>query len=107
MTKPLPELLHEIGEKRTVAEVMSYLLDKQFVTSREIEVNTGLRQPEVSLALSCLYDRGMIMRRHGDIPPRGRPEITYCLMYTLHDLIDLYEKDFRELLHEIEIHLDD
>lgn len=44
-------ILMKIGLKRNVAKVLTYLAGVEEATSREIEMGSDLRQPEVSIAM--------------------------------------------------------
>jgi predicted transcriptional regulator len=70
-------------------------------TSREIEQITGLRQPEVSIAMRPLCSTGIVEtwdEKHDH--SRGRPSRYYRLCVPLHEIIGFHERrlttDFRE-----------
>jgi len=68
------EILGELGFKQNVAKTIFYLVkSSQPVTSREIETGMHLRQPEVSLALKELRDRGWINVTIKKKRGKGRP----------------------------------
>ncbi|HLH86681.1 MAG TPA: ArsR family transcriptional regulator, partial [Thermoplasmataceae archaeon] len=67
-----------------------YVRDKGEVTSVEIERETGLRQPEVSIAMQWLRRKGWINKRNMKKEGKGRPIHGYRL-----------SKDFNEILEEI------
>ena len=72
------EILGELGFKQNVAKTIFYLVESsQPVTSREIETGMRLRQPEVSLALKELRDRGWINVTIKKKRGKGRPAL--CL----------------------------
>ncbi len=75
---------------RSVAYTMVYIRDKGEVTSVEIERETGLRQPEVSIAMQWLRRKGWINKRNMKKEGKGRPIHGYRL-----------SKDFNEILEEI------
>lgn len=75
---------------RSVAYTLAYIRDKGEITSVEIERETGLRQPEVSIAMQWLRRKGWINKRNMKKEGKGRPIHGYKL-----------SKDFNEILEEI------
>ena len=75
---------------RSVAYTLVYIRDKDEVTSVEIERETSLRQPEVSIAMQWLRRKGWINKRNMKKEGKGRPIHGYKL-----------SKDFNEILEEI------
>lgn len=75
---------------RSVAYTLVYIRDKGEITSVEIERETGLRQPEVSIAMQWLRRKGWINKRNMKKEGKGRPIHGYRL-----------SKDFNEILEEI------
>jgi len=51
------ETLRDLGASRSVATMMAYLMNVDEASSREIEISTGLRQPEVSLAMRLMHNQ--------------------------------------------------
>ena len=51
------EILRDLGASRRVATMMAYLMNVDEASSREIEISTGLRQPEVSLAMRLMHNQ--------------------------------------------------
>lgn len=75
---------------RSVAYTLVYIRNKGEITSVEIERETGLRQPEVSIAMQWLRRKGWINKRNMKKEGKGRPIHGYKL-----------SKDFNEILEEI------
>lgn len=75
---------------RSVAYTLVYIRDKGEITSVEIERETGLRQPEVSIAMQWLRRKGWINKRNMKKEGKGRPIHGYRL-----------SKGFGEILEEI------
>ncbi len=75
---------------RSVAYTLVYIRDKNEITSVEIERETGLRQPEVSIAMQWLRRKGWINKRNMKKEGKGRPIHGYKL-----------SKGFNEILEEI------
>ena len=85
-----------VGARKTVARVLVYLLKNKQVTSRDLERGTDLRQPEVSIAIHELIERGWI--RTGEIPSekKGRPQKTYTLKVSADKIHSTLEKETKD-----------
>ena len=81
----------KIGLKRNVAKVLTYLACVDEATSREIEMGSDLRQPEVSIAMRELRKLDWIAERDEKNPGKGRPYRIYKLKKGLYDIIDYLE----------------
>jgi predicted transcriptional regulator len=57
------ETLRNIGMSRNVAATMAYLMNVDEASSREIEISTGLRQPEISLAMRLMRNQSWVSVR--------------------------------------------
>ena len=55
--------LRSINVPRNVAALITYLANTDEVTSREIEMGTNLRQPEVSIAMRTLRQNNWVEER--------------------------------------------
>lgn len=84
-------ILMKIGLKRNVAKVLTYLACVDEATSREIEMGSDLRQPEVSIAMRELRKLDWIAERDEKNPGKGRPYRIYKLKKGLYDIIDYLE----------------
>ena len=84
-------ILMKIGMKRNVAKVLTYLACVDEATSREIEMGSDLRQPEVSIAMRELRTLEWIAERDEKNPGKGRPYRIYKLKKGLYDIIDYLE----------------
>ena len=89
-------LLIEIGTKRNVAKVLVFLAKTPEATSREIERGTDLRQPEVSIAMSYLMEKGWIKSRESKAESQGRPFKIYELALPITEILDSIEKKKKE-----------
>lgn len=86
-------LLIEIGTKKTVAQMLVFLANTTEATSRNIERGTDLRQPEVSLAIRYMDERGWIKSREIPSEKKGRPQKTYSLAVPVTEIIATIEKE--------------
>lgn len=98
----LANLLMQTGLRRNVARIFVYLAIVPEATSRDIERGTDLRQPEVSLAMSLLMEKGWISTREIRTENKGRPVKMYSLSSPVNEVITLMETDKKE---ELERHV--
>ncbi|KAF5424312.1 MAG: putative transcriptional regulator [Candidatus Methanomarinus sp.] len=81
-----------LGLKRNVAKTLTYLINTQEVTSREIEMGSDLRQPEVSTAMRELQKLKWVAIREEKKPGKGRPFKIYRLDKNLNSIIQQLEQ---------------
>lgn len=99
----MADLLSDVGLKKNVAKVLVYLANTDEATSREIERGTDLRQPEVSIAMRTLNEKGWISNRESKAESKGRPVKIYNLAKPVNEIIDILENEKTE---EIETQLE-
>jgi predicted transcriptional regulator len=80
-------ILMKVGLKRNVARVLTYLAGVEEATSREIEIGSDLRQPEVSIAMREIRRLDWISERDEKNPGKGRPYRIYRLNKGLHEIV--------------------
>jgi predicted transcriptional regulator len=85
--------LQNLGVNRNVARLLTYLKDMKERSSRDIEVATGLRQPEVSIAMQTLRKRGWLTEHEIKNKGKGRPLRIYALRATIDEIIEHFEAD--------------
>lgn len=99
-------ILMEIGLRRNVAKVLTYLAGVVEATSRDIETNSDLRQPEVSIAMRELRELGWISERDEKNPGKGRPYRIYRLEKSVDEIIKYLEdqklQDIERTMRQIE-----
>jgi len=99
-------LLKKIGVPRNVAIILPYLQGCKNITAREIERNTRLRQPEVSLAMSFMEKNSWVSVFLEKQDGKGRPIKRYSLNKSLREVLNYYEaqrrKEFGEVIKTIE-----
>ena len=86
-------ILMKIGLKRNVAKVLTYLAGVPEATSREIEIGSDLRQPEVSIAMREIRRLGWVAERDEKNPGKGRPYRIYKLNRSLPDIVLYLESE--------------
>lgn len=79
--------LRSLGLASNEAAMVAYISDAEAATSREIEVGTGLRQPEVSIGMKALRSRDWIREREIKSERKGRPMKVYALKATAGEIV--------------------
>lgn len=87
---------------RKLALVLVLLAAQEETTSREIEARTGLRQPEVSTAMTDLRERDWVTKRDIKKEGKGRPLHAYRLARPFSDIIQEIVEVERGRIREIE-----
>lgn len=82
-----------LGLKRNVAKTLTFLKNMEEVTSREIEIASDMRQPEVSTAVRELKGLKWIMIREEKKPGKGRPFKVYRLNRKMDSIISQLEHE--------------
>ena len=77
-----------LGLKRNVAKTLTFLRNGEKVTSRDIEIASNLRQPEVSTAMRELENHDWVIIKEVKKPGKGRPFKTYQLDKNINTIID-------------------
>jgi predicted transcriptional regulator len=96
-------LLSSIGTQKNVAKLLVYLGKLKEATSRDIEQGTDLRQPEVSIALRRLTERGWV-DVHEQPQVRGRPLKVWNLALPVEKILDDIGREKRdELMHRMDL----
>ena len=85
--------LENLGMKRTVACVITYLKDQNERYLREIEKATRLSQPEVSKVMQTLREKGWLTEHYIKGNEKGRPFKIYALKATIDEIINNYEAE--------------
>ena len=88
----LVEALEAVGVRRNVATIIVYLKNLDEATSKGIEKGSGVRQPEVSIAMRTLRQKGWIVEREVKGGGKGRPMRLYKLTIPIDDIIGYYEE---------------
>ncbi|MGC8608654.1 MAG: ArsR family transcriptional regulator [Thermoplasmata archaeon] len=91
---------------RSVAYTLVYIKDKDEVTSVEIERETSLRQPEVSIAMQWLRRKGWITKRNMKKEGKGRPIHGYRLSKAFNEILDEIIQDLTKKINDINYNID-
>jgi predicted transcriptional regulator len=87
------DVLRSLNVPRNVAGLITYLANANEVTSREIEMGTNLRQPEVSVAMRTMRQNNWIDERDVKAEGKGRPMKVYKLSVSIQEIIQYYEEE--------------
>ena len=87
------EALRSLKVPRGVAALITYLANVSEANSREIEMGTGLRQPEVSIAMRILRQNNWVTEHEVKAEGKGRPMKVYKLGVTIDKIIEYYEEE--------------
>lgn len=90
------ESLKHLGISRNLATTITYLKNVPEASSQEIEMSTGLRQPEVSVAMREMRKNGWIKENSKNVTGKGRPTKIYKLAIPIDAIIGHYESKIRE-----------
>ncbi len=101
----IADALIAIGMSRNIARTLSYLQNVDEATSVNLERGTGLRQPEVSIAMKQLKERNWIVEREEKKPGKGRPYRIYALKVGFNNIISDLEKQKRKSADEVQLRL--
>jgi predicted transcriptional regulator len=83
--------LQNLGMNRNVASLVTYLKDVTEGSSRDIEIATGMRQPEVSIAMQTMKAMDWVTEHDVKGDGKGRPMKYYALRSTIDEIIGYYE----------------
>lgn len=89
-SEKIVKLLYEAALKKNTARIIVYLHTAGEADSRKIERSTGLRQPEVSLAMKELKNWGWAKEKEIKKKGKGRPLKSFKLA-----------TDFKEVIREM------
>ncbi len=87
------DALRSLKVTRNVAALIIYLANVNEATSKDIEVGTNLRQPEVSIGMRTLRQNNWIEQRNVKTDGKGRPRILYRLNVPIEKIIQHYEEE--------------
>ena len=97
--------LRNLGIQRNVALTLVYLSNVKEASSREIEIGTGLRQPEISLAIGFMSDNNWVDSRMIRVNKKGRPLRVYSFCVPMETIYVFYElkahQDYEESVIKI------
>ncbi len=98
--REIADALISLGVGRMAAMALAYLQDTNSATSTDLERAAGLRQPEVSLAMKQLIERGWITEREEKKPGKGRPFKIYSLRIGFDEIVTQLEVENKKAIEE-------
>jgi predicted transcriptional regulator len=87
------ETLRSLGVQRNVAILITYLANVDEASSRDIEMGSNLRQPEVSIAMRALRENEWVSEKEVRRGGKGRPMKVYSLLTPIDDIIKHFEEE--------------
>ena len=87
------KVFSDLGMPRNLAKTLMYISQSEECRSAEIEHGANLRQPEVSVAMQVLQNKGWIQKRDLKKKGKGRPVHLYKLTSPINDIIKNFEKE--------------
>lgn len=97
----IADTLISLGMSRNVAMALSYLQNTNSARSVDLERTARLRQPEVSIAMRQLKERGWIYERDEKKVGKGRPNKIYSLKVDFSEIINQLEKQQRTSVDQV------
>lgn len=97
--KKIINIFVDLGMPKNLAKTLMYISQVDECQSVEIERGADLRQPEVSMAMQQLQNKGWIQKRHKKKKGKGRPVHIYKLTSSIDSIVKNFEK---EKIQEIE-----
>jgi len=95
------EILGEAGIPKNPARVLTFIAVAGRTHSAQIQGGTGMRQPEVSIALKELYERRWILRQSVQREGKGRPIYVYRLKRDVLEIVEAVEKEQERRVRQI------
>ena len=99
------EMLENIGVSTNVAYVLISLHEGGDLSSKELQLACGLRQPEISVAMKQLLDEEMVRCEAQNEGGRGRPCHRYSLNGGLFTVINPFINDAELRLNKLTVDL--
>src|SRR3970040_699385 len=98
----LVDLLVKTGMSKNIAKTLVFLSKRDETTSVEIEKATGLRQPEVSIAMQELRRRRWVDKRDIKKEGKGRPVHAYRLSLPFAEIVESIAREERKKVEDIQ-----
>jgi len=96
------EMLVKTGMPKNVAKALVFLSAREETTSVDIEKGTGLRQPEVSIAMQELRRRRWVDKRDIKKEGKGRPVHAYRLSLPFAEIVESIAREERKKVEDIQ-----
>src|SRR5450759_51843 len=96
----ISDILISSGLSRPVSRTLAHLKKVDTATSVDLERGTGLRQPEVSIAMRELKPLDWVDENEEKKPGKGRPNKVYSLKVGFKDIIAHIEKQQKKTIDD-------
>lgn len=96
------KIFSDLGVPKNLAKTLLYVSEVDECRSADIERGAGLRQPEVSIAMQELSDRGWISKRNQKKEGKGRPIYIYTLQTPLPAIMEEIEEEKTKEIESIQ-----
>ncbi len=109
LTEEQEELIDRLiraGLQKNIARTLVFVAGKDETKSRKIESATDLRQPEVSIAMQELREKGWVTKRDIKKEGKGRPVHGYTLDKPIEEILEEVEEKEKERIEEIKENID-
>jgi len=103
--KDIAQRLIRTGLSKNIARSLAFLLRVKETNSMDIEQATGLRQPEVSIAMQALRKMGWVTKRDIKKEGKGRPTHNYRLALPPNKIFKLIEEGENKRIAEVKDNL--
>ncbi len=90
------DILRNLNMSRNVASTLAFLSNVNEATSKDLEVGSQLRQPEVSIAVKELKIFGWLDESEIKKEGKGRPMKVYKLAVPMGEIVEHLEKQTKE-----------
>lgn len=98
-------LLRAIGMGPNLSRILMFMETAEWVDSPTLQSACDLRQPEVSVAIKDLAERGCIEVRPERLGTRGRPRHLYRMHGSLQEAIEPWVREAEDQLETLEANL--
>ncbi len=96
----IADMLMFLGMSRPIARILSYLKHVDEATAVDLERGTGLRQPEVSIAMRELKEHDWVNEREEKKPGKGRPYKIHSLKIGFSEIVAQLERQKKKAVDE-------
>ena len=96
------EVMYSLGMPKNLAKTIMYISQVDECKATDIEQGADLRQPEVSIAINELMDRGWVSKREEKKKGKGRPVHIYKHNLNLSEIYKTIEKEKLEEFKNID-----
>jgi len=90
------DILQNLNLSRNVASTLAFLSNVNEATSKDLEIGSQLRQPEVSIAMRELRNFGWLDERDIKKEGKGRPMKVYKLSVSMSKIVEHLEKQTKK-----------